>query len=185
MTVIKSDIIDLAQVFCQAQGNTTTIAAYFDEVMDDLARKTEPPFAAAEAFNVVDATSVYAFQTSAIEILAVFFEGRQLSKALIHELEAYDISWRTSPGDPLAYLMKEQTSREYRLFPIPNADSTNGGTELYSAAPSTGIQEWYALYIAFAVLAEEFAYISQHVDSLFVEACSTVRDVLGALLGVK
>jgi hypothetical protein len=185
MTVSKTNITDLAQVFCQSEADTTTIAAYFDEVIEDIARTDKPPFTAIATFNITDSTSVYAFQTAAIEIIALFFEGRQLSKAKVHELEAYDIDWRTVEGDPLTYLMEEQDSREYRLFPTPDADSASGGTEVHSTAPATSIQEWYALYIAFAVLAQEFAYISKHVDSLFVEACSTVRDVLGALLGVK
>jgi len=185
MTTTKAEIIALAQMFCQNKADATTIASFFDEVMDGLANLAEPPFFAFANFNLVASTGVYAIDSTITQLSGVnAVDIRQLSLAHVHELEAYDIDWRTIEDDPLSYLLEEQDSREFRLFPIPDANSGEG-RQFGGDAASTAIQEWYALYIAFASLAKEFGYISDHEDGLFAEACASIQQMLGAMLGIK
>jgi len=183
MSVTKANITTLAQYLCQSKANATTFADYFDKVSDELARWPKPPQVATATFNIVSATAAYSFQTAAVEVLAVFAKERELSLQSISDLEVYSKTWQTDTGDPYAYTFEDQLSRKYLMYPIPDENDTNGGRELYSQSPTSGIVEWLSLPLAFLTMAQEFTYPSDHQDKEFADNCKVLGDLLLRILG--
>jgi len=181
MALSKTNIVDFAQVIANAQGSTVTMNIAYDEVMQNLAQRPDPPLLESTAFTISSGTASYTFPSAAIKIVGLFNESRQLRFTNRVELESYNREWRASSDDtPLAFFTEEDTLRSMRLFPSPSTGST--GTWLMSVVP-TAVPEYMALYIAFMILEKEFAYLSDHQDKEFSTVCGQIAVGFGKLIG--
>lgn len=174
-TTIKA----LAQSLCLSQGDTSQVARYYTDVVDELGKSTNPPIAASAALSIVSGIISYSFPAAAIRLIAIFSNARSLSPCTLAELEAYSATWRADTGDALSWALEpvdDLDAREFMLYPEPDANKT--GKTIYSSNRTTDIIEWIGVAIAFRVLAKEFAYPSNHEDRVFADACLTMSDIL-------
>lgn len=178
----KAQITAIAQVIAHSQGNANTLAIAFDEVMQWLAQKHRPALVYNSQLTVSTTSASFAYPTGAVEVLGVFYQGRQLKPVNSVELNAYNITWRASSGGPYVYYREEDDYESIRFFPAPAVATT--GSWLYTQASSTNVPDYMVLYIAFAMLEREFAYPSDHQDKTFSKLCGDTAQIFGTLIGV-
>lgn len=184
MTMTRTTIINLADDLAHSKSDSTLIQESYDDVMERLGRGSAP-FVETEAYTPTDGTAEYSYPSAAVTILAVFHGAKQLLPASSKELEAYSATWRaTAEDDPGAYTVYERDARKVRLFPTPSTTESDGGTFLYSEQRTSDIPEWLVLSIVFMMLAEEFAYPSDHQDMEMSAACVKMAEFLKAFTGV-
>ena len=184
MTMTRTEIIGLADDLAHSVAEDITMTQSYDDILDRLARTTSP-FVADEAFTPTDGTAEYDYPTNAVMLLGVFHNGKHLIPVSSGELEAYSASWRaTAEQDPVVYTVFEEDARSIKLFPTPSDTDADGGLFLFAENRTTDIPEWLVLPIVFEILAEEFAYPSDHQDKEFAAACLTMSQFLKAFTGV-
>ncbi len=184
MTMTAANIRTLADNLAHSNTDSNLLTQSTEDVFDRLARSSAP-FVDTETYTPTDGTAEYSYPSSAIVILATFHGAKQLPVASSKELEAYDEDWRAADEDtPVAATFYERDARKVRLFPTPSTTASNGGTFLFAETRTTDIPEWLALPIAFMLLAEEFAYPSDHQDKEMAGACKQMADFLRAFAGI-
>ena len=182
MASTKAEITALAQVIAHDLGDSNTLAVAYDEVMDALARKLEPPLVESTTFAITSLGGPrYTHPSTGVRVLAVFNENSQLNQVTRAELEGYNKAWRKSLDTPEAFFLDEETVRSIRLYPAPTADAT--GTWIVSAGPAVA-PDYMVLYIVFAMCEREFAYPSDHQDKQFSKLCGEIAQIFGALVGI-
>lgn len=160
------------------------MSASYDDIMERFAKRTAP-FVDTEVFTPTVNVEEYAYPSSAVRLLAVLVNGKELPQTSLPELETYSKDWRASAvdlGTPIAYTFAERDARQVRIFPRPDSTTADGGTFLFAEKRSTDIPDWLALPIVFLILAEEFAYPSDHQDLEFAKVCAAVGDFLRQLV---
>lgn len=182
MSSAKAAITALAQVIAHSLGDSNTLAVAFEEVMENLAQRFNPPLIESTTFAISSGTASYAYPSTGVGVVGVFCENTQLTKVSSPELEGYDRSWRASTGTPEVFFTEEETARSIRLFPIPAAAAT--GTWLVSVPNDTTVPDYMVMYIVFAMLEREFAYPSDHQDKKFSGLCGDIAQIFGMLIGV-
>lgn len=196
----KAQIIALVEIYSKTLASSNTINTYFDEAVESLCKLPNPPLVNCEAITITSGTAVMDYPTNAIKILAVFYTSRQLAYTLGRELEHYSGTWRDDSGTPIAYTLKEESGRTYRLYPNPNTSTvSSGGAEplgedyaatagaaiMYSNNSTTGsFADWLAYPLTFNVLAREFARPSAHQDLTFSTTCKQLSQLLYSLAGL-
>ena len=131
MSTSRGNCIILAQTLggLASTDSTATLGRSFDETLENLGKMKMPPLIYSSGLAVT--TDVrFSFPTDAVEVLAIFFEGRQLYRAEKTELEAWDSDWRDSSAAPLAYYKAESDYETIRMIPYPTTAST--GAWLYT-----------------------------------------------------
>ena len=184
MSMTKANVITFADILGHDLSNANTFSGFHDEIMDNLARSERAPFVASATFNVTSGTVAYTFPAAIVKLLGLCSSGTQLNEATLAELEHFNRTWRDDSGLPIAFTVTEQTPRSIRLYPNPSDSAANSGRWIYSQSPSTGIPNWVALYLTFAILEREFAYPSDHQDKTFSKLCGDIAQIFGMLIGV-
>jgi hypothetical protein len=195
MSVSKANILSFASFLGLDLEDDTTIAEMYDDVVNHWAFLPIPPFQKATLVSLTLGTSIYDFEADMVRELWAVFEDSELLFCSEDSLEAYESTWRDDTGDPEA-LTSEQLTNQYRVYPIPVANSGAAGAEpygedypddilflLYADKRVASIAEIYEIPIALKVLAREFMYDSQHQDLGFSEACSQIGQIFLSLLG--
>jgi hypothetical protein len=182
VALTKANVVSFVQLLAHSKGDdTNTLNEFFDDTMERYA-KTTAPYVETYTFNIVSGTSVYAYPSAAVRILAVFHDGKFLPFTPPSNLEMYSSTWRTDTGDPVAWTSFEQDSRNVRMVPEPDANSTNGGVMIYGENRTTDIQDWLVMPQAFEMLYEEFFYPSDHQDKEFAFFCFEIAQTFRALV---
>jgi hypothetical protein len=184
MVMTRTNVLNLADSLAHSKGDSDTMTDSFDALLERLARTTAP-FVETANYTPTDGTAEYSYPSAAVILLAVFHGAKQLPLTSLSELEAYDADWRDADeGTPVAYSFTERDARKVLLFPTPSTTASDGGTFLYGEQRTTDIPVFVALYIAFEILAEEFAYPSDHQDKEMAEMCAAMAKVLKQLVEV-
>lgn len=189
MTMNRAGVLSLVKELGRDQTDDDTVAVYYDEVIEELARSKSPPLVDAALLTLTADTATYDYPTQALKILHTFFESKKLLYFPRSHLDAYDSDWRAAASvDPWAWTIDKETKRELRLFPPPAASTTLGmwvepfGEDypddvcalIYGDNRETRIYDWMVYYIVFSVLEREFKRPSDHQDIEFGELCSEI-----------
>lgn len=196
MSVSKAQILNFCSFLALDLENDTTISDYFDDIINRWSLIPDPPFQKATLVELSSGTGVYDYEADMLTPVYLVYIDKEIFPSSEHSLGAYSRDWRTESGIPKAYVTEELT-RQYLLWPIPNANSgsTGGLSEpygedypddilflLYSDDRSTAIQEIYQIPIALQTLSREFAYSSLQQDTDFSTVCNQVADFFMQIL---
>lgn len=192
----QTELETFAGTLCYDLDAATNLTQFVNDVIDELGKKSNPPFVS-QAFEKVTATvATYSYETLMIRPVAIFYNDQQLSEASDADLQAYTEGWADDTGTPHSFTESNITARTYKLYPIPDTtgatpsgwDNTfvvNNISIFYSEDRSTDIESYYLLPIAFDALFREFSYPSDHNDQAFASVCSEIAAVLYRLAGVE
>jgi hypothetical protein len=184
MGLTQANITALTNNLAHSKGDSDTMDASYDDVMDRLARTTSP-FVNSETFSPTDGTSEYSYPTTAIKLLKVIHSTTDLPEATGKELEAYDDDWRTTAeATPAYHGFPERDARKVLLWPTPSTTSTNGGTFIFAEKRTTDIPEWLGIPIALEILSEEMAYPSDHQDMQMADLAWQLAKMLKSFIGI-
>lgn len=184
MAITRAGLIAFAKTLSHNTASTVTLGESYDEVVEQLAKLTEPPnppVVATTGLTISSGTASYTYPTGAVSILGVFDRGRQLHEVSHQELNSYGLTWRDDTGDPVAYYVEEESADSIRLYPTPSTTST--GQWLYTHA-STSLSDHLALHVMFSMLQFEFEYPSDHQDKEAAIAWGALADIFAGLAGL-
>jgi len=184
MALTQDNIVDLANTIGGTTGSTVSMNIYYDEVMQGLGTRFNPPLVETTTFAISSGTASYAWPSTACSILAIFSESRQILPVSRLELDSYDDGWRASSSTDgvHCHYSGEDTQRSFRLYPIPSTAST--GTLIMSVASSADVPDYFGIYVACEILKREFAKPSVHQDKQFAKAAGDVAGLFGMLIGL-
>lgn len=187
----RSDVLALCQSLSTDQADATAIDKYYDEAVADLGRAEW--LVAASLVAVTAGTNQYTPPTATVDLLAVYYDDRLLAKENLRALEAINPQWRDERGTPRAYVIEDETSKQFRLYPTPTVSSKDFsfvfGAPLGVDFPEYAVcvthtetretlPKWLELPVAFEILQREFARESDHKDMKFSEACKMLAAAL-------
>lgn len=181
----KADIIQLVADISLAQADTIMAERYFDDIVNGLGEREV--IVGAHLIPVIADTAVYELPDDTIDLLGVFYGDMFLNEAPIQEVESFaGLSWRSRRGTPIAYVVEQESSRDFRLFPTPDQPSSDidfafgspfghdypeGVIAALCSEKRDELPEWLELPIAFEILAREYARESDHQNKAFSEVC--------------
>lgn len=180
----KASVLTFVTDFSTDQVDPVAIDRYYDDIVRDLGMQDFLVQTSLVAVNTT--TAIYTPPATTVDLLLVFYDDRVLYKETLLNAEAIGAGWRDIIGTPVAYLVEDQTSKDFRLFPKPEINSKPFiflfGEPLgrdyseYAAAviyteTRVDLPEWLETPVAFEILAREFARESDHKDKPFSDAC--------------
>ena len=184
MGLTKTNVTDLANALLHSKGDSDTLSASFDDVMDRLARTTGP-FTNTEAFTPADGTVEYSYPTTAIKLLTVIHDTTELPEAKPGELEAYDQDWRSADeADPVVHSFVERDARKVLLWPTPDTTDSDGGTFIFTEKREEDIGEWLGLALALEIVSEEMSYPSDHQSMELSAGAGQLARLLREFIGI-
>lgn len=181
----RTAIVALAQTLCYQLGDTTEMTRIFDEIMVELGQDDRAWLSQIAVFNggtIVDPTDraylEFPLSLNLVKCLALFFDGRQLSRETVQNLDAITPEWRSRVDDPLAYVVEGENDRQMRLYPQASVQksgdtisSVEGGpAAIYTETRTTAIPDYLEMPLAWLVLSREFERESPHRDQAFATA---------------
>lgn len=193
MSVTKTIITDLVSTLCygnlMGSYDAAEVSRLYDEVILALAQDPRRWFTTAAITDTgvvdggatpLDYTNREYYQLPATlnlaKVVALFFQGRQLSRENEQTLRQQNLDWESDIGTPLAFVTDQRSDRFVRFYPkndkATQADDDTAVVVVYTRSlMTTGIPDMLALPIALLVLAREFERESPHRDKDFAEAC--------------
>ncbi len=184
MGLTKSNVTTLANNLLHSKGDSDTLSASFDDVMDRLARTTGP-FTNTEAYTPTDGTKEYSYPTTAIKLLAAIHGSTELPEATGKELEAIDIDWRSADeDDPVVHSFVERDARKVLLWPTPDTTTSSGGLFIFTEKREEDIGEWLGLALALEIVGEEMSYPSDHQSMELSAGALKLARILKAFIGI-
>lgn len=188
---MKEDVLTLAQDLSLQQGDPATASALYDEAVLALHGR---PLLVGMTFLEHDAeNSVYDVPDAALELLAVFYDDRQLSSMTRQAIESIQPDWRDRRGPPRAFVTETEGDRRFRLWPVPDTASTPESfvfgepfgrdypgyiLVVLATEARRDVPAWLELPLALEVLGREFARESNHRDPVFAGACAELAVLL-------
>lgn len=179
----KADVLALVADLGGSRCDAGVANQYYDDVAYELARASQTL-----EINLIPSvadTAQYAYPSDAVNLLAVFYDDKQLSRATIREMDAHSINWRDERGTPDDVVTEFEDAKTFRLAPTPDrasADFIFMGTPLGSEYPEytcaalyqqkrDDLPAYFDLYMALEILSREFSRESDHRDLRFAQAC--------------
>lgn len=178
----RADVLQLIADLSGGQADAVLAERYYDDVVDDLGRRQW--LTQASLLTTTANTGTYRLPADGIRLLGVFYGDELLDRVALRTLEAYDPHWRDAAGTPIAYTVEDETTNEFRLFPVPTvpsqdfiflfgspfgADFAERAVAVVHTERRDDLPLWLELPVAFDVLAREFARESDHRDPAFAE----------------
>ena len=196
----KAEVLTIVKTLTHDQADSVTIDGYFDQLIDDLGRRTFDVLTDMEVIPLVNGQEEYTLPANAVVEHAIFLDDRELRHTYVQQLEAMDMNWRDHIGKPWAYSKDEQTARTFRVYPIPNFDSTAADysegeplgrgfpsdalTIFYASRATTELPTWLILPLVLQILAWEFARPSQHQSQAFADFAGQMAALTFQMIGV-
>ena len=166
----RTTIIALAQMLCYSGGDETEMTRIFDELMIELSHDSRAWFVNVASFDI----GAFPLALNVVQLLAAFYEGRQLSRESLQHLDAARPGWRNLVGAPLAYVTEDQDDRQLLLVPQAVAPPPDAMTIIYTESRTSLIPDVLSLPLAWLVLGREFARESPHRDAAFAEVATAL-----------
>lgn len=191
----KSSILSLVQTFSLGDADPLTIEQYYDHILDDTGRA--PWFVTASLVTLTAGTAEYVLADDQIKILGMFYDDRWLDRMDKRALESFNPTWRDERGLPVAYMVEDEASKTYRLYPAPAQPSGNFifvfGSPLGLDYPpysvlllhtqiTPDLLEFMELPVMWDVLSREFGHESNHRDDQFADFAQQLADVLWGMV---
>lgn len=194
----RAEVLTLTQSLDLARSDSDTLEALLDEIMRYLAMSNHPISIKSAIKALTSGTATYDFESDMLRLVAAFHVGNLLSETNVKELNTYAQTWSVDSGTPKAITQDEVTTHTYTLYPNPDTTSdplipihgepfgedfpNNSLTLLYADKRDSNICEVYGLFLTFSTLAEEFIRPSNHTDSNFSNACTSLAILFQNLL---
>lgn len=141
--------------------------------------------------------SQYTIPDDVVKILEMFYDSSVIPQSTINSLNALNQEWRDLVGRPVAHIVEEETTKQFRLYPSPDINSKDFiflfGEPLGRDFPeySVGIvhteirdnnPDWLDYIIGLKVVAKEHQKNSDIVDPQFASLCDQLSDLLAGAL---
>jgi hypothetical protein len=179
MAVTKATILSLVSMLSCNLADVTEIDRLYGEVILDLGSDTRQWFTNFSQIN--PGTTVSQIDQESLELpaeinlarlIALFYNGRELSREAESTFETRSRHWHDRPGSPVAFTTDQRSDRFVRLYPKNDTfQNTEVGVLHTLSVRTTNVPEVMALPIAMLVLAREFERESIHRDMDFAKAC--------------
>ena len=171
-----------------------TIDRYYDETVIEVNRF----FYEVSLFPVNINQVTFTLPEEAGELMATFYDARELDKATVLEARTLSRMGRDTKGEPLIYFTQNETERTWRIAPTPTVAShlplgfgffgvnypSYNILGIYTVSPQDAI-DLFDLPIAHRILSREFSRDSQHQDIIYAERCQLIYQVLIAMLSMN
>lgn len=179
MSTTKTAILTLVGTLTAGLADTTAIDRIWNEVIIDLGSDTRQWFTTFSTFDpgvtgsITDQESLELPAAFSIgRLIALFYNGRQLSRESEDTLAAKSRSWHDRGGSPVAYTTDNRSDRFVRLYPKNDLFKTGEIGLLYTQSfITTSIPDVMALPLAMLIIAREFERESNHRDMDFAKSC--------------
>ena len=210
--LIRATLLTVAGSICLDLDDSTTLAQFYDDAIDELGKLPNPPFIERGFQKVVSGTATYdhnAIEDGAgntlstlLRPLYIFYDDTLMYPESETSLQSYSEDWEADSGTPVAYTSDDvdasATDRLIQLYPKPDATGDaiaavgwgstfpdNDLTYFFSEGRETDIEDYYALPLIFDILSREFAYPSDHQDLEYSAICRLLADFLYKLVEVR
>lgn len=193
----KADVLQLVADLTDSLANQTVAGELYDDVVYEMGMRPNESLTGASYVATTQGTSQYSYPTSALRLLGLMHDAKTLQISDIGEAQSYDRQWRTTRGEPLAWLVEQESRRTFTLVPVPNyTGSTVGVATPFTTFPAgnvtaiytetrTDVHPWEELYVALVVAARELARDSDHTDLQLSEALSKLAEGLKPILDLQ
>ncbi len=187
----KTDVLALIADLSQGTANQVIAEGYYFDVIKDLGERGILTQATLLEVTANDAT--YTLPATGLRLLGAFYSDNYLCQASIQEVEAYaGTGWRDVTGDPIAYVVEDESKHDFRLFPKPAVPSDNfiflfgspfgkdflhGAVAVIHTETRNDLPVWLELPVVFEVLSREFSRESDHKDLLFAKICQDTANM--------
>ena len=193
----KAEILTLCTSLSLDLEDDSTISTFFDDVIDDLAQLTMPPFVSGSFIEIAENVDEYAFPSTCLRLLHLIMTDKSITECSEDDISAYSTLWRGDLDTPLAFT-QESLSREFRLYPTPDNDSTAlapGATDqlgadfvagwiyaFYAEDRSTEMPDYLSIPVALLSLSKAFSMYSNFQDSEFADQCDQLARLFLTIL---
>ena len=141
--------------------------------------------------------NTYTIPDDVVKIQEMFYDSSIIPQSTVSSLNALDQEWRDQRGRPIAHVVEEETTKQFRLYPNPDTNSKDFiflfGEPLGRDFPeySVGIvhteirdnnPDWLDYIIGLKVIAKEHQKDSDIVDPQFASLCDQLADLLAGAL---
>ena len=130
MATTRDNVITLAQTIGNFSGSTVTLGRAFDEVVENLCKLDIPPFVYSSGLAITTTSAHFTRPTSCVNVLAVFFEHKQLYHAGRSELVIWAMTWLGSTARPIFFVLEADDPETILLIPAPTTATT--GNSIYT-----------------------------------------------------
>lgn len=191
----RTSILELVETFALGDADRITTELYYDHFIQELGRA--PWMVAASLVSITPGTGQYTLADDQIKLLGVFYDDRWLDRTDKIALESFNPGWRDERGRPVAYMVDDEPSKTYRLYPVPTQASGNFiflyGSPLGLDYPPyavlvlhtqalSNLLDIMEMPVLWDVLAREYGHESNHRDDQFADFCQQFSSVLWSLI---
>ncbi len=190
----KADVLQLVADLTDGLADQTVAGETYDDVVVELGMKPNESMTGAQYVATTSGTSQYSYPTTTLRLLGLMHDAKTLQISDINEAQAYDKQWRTTRGEPLAWLIEQESRRTFTLVPVPNrTGATVGVATPFTTFPEgnvtaiytenrTDVHPWEELYVALVVAERELSRDSDHTDLQLAEALGKLAEGLKPIL---
>ena len=175
MSTTKTEILALVQMLCWNLADATEIDRFFGEAEVELAK--DPRLWQLSHLVSTQNTPEY-LVSSALNVTAVFYGGRELLEASRAELDATTRQWREEFGTPIVYTKDAIDDHKFRLYPQRDSTPASATDFFATNVTTTNIPDILSLPLALFILAREFSRESNHRDLIFATECNKMANEL-------
>lgn len=194
----RATTITYANTLLDSLGDTTQLGQFYDELSFEVARGVwEDVVSVTDAAFVrgVGGTALYVYPSTAVRLLSVHYDSKQLAETTPAEADVYDRTWRVTPGDPIAYTEADEDDFTVRLVPVPavtGIDPTGSTPYSFTTWPNeavafiftdgtTDVHSDEEMWFALEMVARELARDSNHHDANASELAKNLADLFRKL----
>lgn len=186
MSVSRTSVLSMVSWLSAGLADQTVCTRLYDEVLRELAHDPRAWCTNYEVQNtgtIADTANTKALElrVSSLgmgKLLALFFNGRQLSEVSRQELSAMSQHWYDEIGEPIAYTRDDEDNAVVRIYPRPRRLDTTGESvgslrdsfaAIYTDVSSAAIPDELLLPVSLLILHREFERESNHRDTAAAE----------------
>ena len=175
----QADVQALVNLLSNGTADTNLFALEYSDVVNALGPTRWHTTTA--SVSLTEGSTIADFPASLLNLLALTYDGRFLSRLELRELEVLNSGWRNAVGTPIAYTLEAEAALTAELYPAPYTTSPPTATAIY-AENRTNVLPVLTLPVALLVLQREFSRESDHCDVAFADLCGALGQLLLELL---
>ena len=175
----QADVQALVALLSNGQADTNLFALQYSDIVNTLGPMRWHTTTA--SVNLTEGNNTAIFSPSMLNLLALLYDGRSLSRMELRELEVINSGWRNAVGTPRAYVLEAEAALTAELYPAPYTTSPPTATAIH-VENRTNVLPVLTLPVALLVLQREFVRESDHVDVEFGNMCGMLGQMLLEML---
>lgn len=192
----KADVLALVDTLSDDTATAVTIDEFYDDVVFEMAQGIfpGPSLTNAAYVEVVAGTSHYEMPDDAVRELAIIHDHKDLLRDERQGAEISDKDWRSSLGEPAAYVTGDEDQDFIALVPVPDVSGdtvgvatpfippfVRGNLTIIYTEERDDVHLDEELPLALEILAREMARDSDHHDG---DMSKAVKKLAGLLFGL-